>query len=132
MEWLEEDELARALYEIMMAETDLEIMKRQLAMESDFNIQDVFRMFDFIESGEITRRQFEEVFNLLKLFPTSLEVELAMFRYDKDMDGRLNFNEFRDAILPADTNYRDLVLRRPSYCSKMDCARLSFFLDSTT
>ena len=38
MEWLEEDELARALYEIMMAETDLEIMKRQLAMESDFNI----------------------------------------------------------------------------------------------
>lgn len=28
MEWFEEEELARGIYEIMMAETDLEIMKR--------------------------------------------------------------------------------------------------------
>lgn len=28
MEWFEEEELARGLYEMMMAETDLEIMKR--------------------------------------------------------------------------------------------------------
>ena len=28
MEWFQEEELARALYEMMMAETDLEIMKR--------------------------------------------------------------------------------------------------------
>ena len=38
MEWFQEEELARALYEMMMAETDLEILKRQLAMESDFNV----------------------------------------------------------------------------------------------
>ena len=69
---------------------------------------------------------------MLKLFPTSLEVELAMFRYDKDMDGKLNFNEFRDAIMPIDSNYRDLALRRPSYCTNRDLARLSFFLDTTT
>ena len=117
MEWFEEEELARAMYEMMMAETDLEIMKRQLAMESDFNLPDAFKMFDLDHSGEITRRQFEEVFNLLKLYPTSLEVELALFRYDKDLDGRLNFDEFKAAILPADTNYSDLVLRRQPYCS---------------
>lgn len=28
MEWFEEDELAKAIYEIMMAETDLELIKR--------------------------------------------------------------------------------------------------------
>ena len=28
MEWFEEDELARGIYEIMMAETDLELLKR--------------------------------------------------------------------------------------------------------
>ena len=132
MEWFEEEELARAMYEMMMAETDLEIMKRQLAMESDFNLPDAFKMFDLDHSGEITRRQFEEVFNLLKLYPTSLEVELALFRYDKDLDGRLNFDEFKAAILPADTNYSDLVLRRQPYCSQMDFARLQFFLDTTT
>lgn len=101
-------------------------------MESDFNIQDAFRMFDINQTGMITRMQFEEVFNLLKLFPTSLEIELALFRYDKDIDGRLNFSEFEDALLPADKNYRDLVLARQPYCNNDDFARLRFFLDTTT
>ena len=132
MEWFEEEELARALYEMMCAETDLELMKRQLAMESDFNLHDCFRMFDLQGTGSVTRRLFEEVMNLLKLFPTSLEIELSMFRYDTSMDGRLSFQEFKELILPYDENYRDLVLRRPPYCSDLDCARLSFFLDTTT
>ena len=55
-----------------------------------------------------------------------------MFRYDTDIDGKLSFSEFSEAILPYDENYRDLVLRRSPYCSDMDCARLSFFLDTTT
>ena len=100
MEWFEEDELAKGLYEIMMAETDLEIMKRQLSMESDFNLNDCYRMFDLSETKEISRRQFEEVFNLLQLYPTSIEVEMTMYRYDLDMDGKLKFEEFKNAILP--------------------------------
>ena len=69
-------------------------------------------MFDLSNTGEISRRQFEEVYNLMKLYPTSLEIELSLFRYDKDLDGRLNKEEFMDAILPVDTNYRSLVLNR--------------------
>lgn len=63
-------------------------------MESDFNVSDCFKMFDLGETGAVTRRQFEEVCNLLKLYPTSLEIELAMFRYDKDLDGKLKIDEF--------------------------------------
>ena len=129
MEWFQEEELARALYEIMMAETDLEIMKRQIALESDWNVKDCFRMFDISESGEVTRRQFEEVFNLMRLYPTSVEIELTLFRYDKDMDGRLSFDEFSEMVLPVDANYRDLVERRSS--SKGNYARMQFFLDTT-
>lgn len=132
MEWYEEDALARGLYEIMMAETDLEIMKRQLGMESDFNVSDCFKMFDLQMTGEITRRQFEEVFNLLKLYPTSLEIELTMYRYDKQFNGKLTFDDFSDVILPFDKNYRDIVLSRPSFCSSQNYARLQFFLDTTT
>ena len=132
MEWYEEDALARGLYEMMMAETDLEIMKRQLGMESDFNVSDCFKMFDLQMTGEITRRQFEEVFNLLKLYPTSLEIELTMYRYDKQLNGKLTFNDFKDVILPFDNNYRDIVLNRKSFCTGQNYARLQFFLDTTT
>mmetsp|Transcript_6142 Transcript_6142/g.8250 ORF Transcript_6142/g.8250 Transcript_6142/m.8250 type:complete len:111 (+) Transcript_6142:119-451(+) len=88
-------------------------------------------MFDLSETGEITRRQFEEVFNLMKLFPTSIEMELTLFRYDKDVDGRLSFKEFSDMVLPFDENYRDLVLRRPSLSKNKDYSRMQFFLDTT-
>ena len=80
----------------------------------------------------MTRRQFEEVYNLFKLYPTSLELELTMFRYDKDLDGKLRYSELAEAILPYDDNYRSLIERRTSYCSEMDLARLQFFLESTT
>ena len=101
-------------------------------MESDFNITDCFRMFDLSDTGAVTRFQFEEVYNLLKLYPSTLEVELALYRYDRDLDGKLSFDEFREIILPSDKNYRDLVLRRKPYSSGMNHARLRFFLDTTT
>ena len=69
MEWFEEDELAKGIYEIMQAEMDLETSKRNLALQSDFNIQDCFRMFDLSNTGLITRLQFEEVYNMLELYP---------------------------------------------------------------
>ena len=40
-----------------------------------------------------------------------------MFRYDKDLDGKLRFTEFEDLILPLDDNYRALVLKRVPYCN---------------
>ena len=88
-------------------------------------------MFDISDSGVITRRQFEEVFNLIRLYPTSIEIELTLFRYDKDLDGKLNFNEFKTAVLPLDENYADLILRRGSFNSGKNYARTQFFLDTT-
>ena len=55
-----------------------------------------------------------------------------MFRYDKDLDGKLRFTEFEDLILPLDDNYRALVLKRVPYCNTQDYARMQFFLDTTT
>ena len=81
-------------------------------------------MFDLNDTGSVTRRQFEEVFNLLELYPTALEIELTLFRYDKANNGKLNRSEFNAMILPVDANYRDLILRRKSYCSDMNYARL--------
>lgn len=81
-------------------------------------------MFDLNNSGWVTRRQFEEVFNLLQLYPTAIEIELTLYRYDGDHNGRLSRKEFTEMILPYDENYRELVERRKPYCSDMSHARL--------
>ena len=100
-------------------------------MMTDFNLSDCFRMFDLYNTGEITRFQFEEVFNLLEMYPQSIEIELAMFRYDTKNYGKWTQDEFREAILPRDKNYRDLILARKAYCTEEDFGRLTFFLDET-
>ena len=89
-------------------------------------------MFDLNDTGSVTRRQFEEVYNLLQLYPTALELELTLYRYDADHNGKISRKEFEKMILPYDENYSDLVLRRTPYCSDLSHARLEFFLQTTT
>lgn len=64
MEWFEEDELAKSLYEMMMTEQELERFKQQLSLKTDFNVADAYGVFDLNATGFITRFQIEEVCNL--------------------------------------------------------------------
>ena len=54
-----------------------------------------------------------------------------MARYDGDKDGRLNYDEFKEALLPRDPNYKSLCLARKSFCTGMNYARVEFFLSET-
>ena len=54
-----------------------------------------------------------------------------MARYDVDSDGKVNFDEFKDALLPRDENYRKLCTSRRSFCTGRNYARIEFFLVET-
>ena len=54
-----------------------------------------------------------------------------MARYDADHDGKLSFDEFKEALLPRDENYKKLCLSRRSFCTGMNYARIEFFLLET-
>jgi len=82
-------------------------------------------------TGFITKFQFEEVFTLLKMYPTSVEIELCFKRYDRDGDGKWSFREFADAILPRNESYKDLCIKRRPFNCNMDYARAECFLPDT-
>jgi hypothetical protein len=46
MEWFEEPNLARTFYEIIQTDQNLEQLKQRLSLKTDFNIQDVWGIFD--------------------------------------------------------------------------------------
>lgn len=46
MEWFEEDELAKCLFEMMQSEMELERAKQLIALKGDFNISDAYGIFD--------------------------------------------------------------------------------------
>lgn len=74
MEWFEEDELAKCLYEMMQSEMELERHKQQLSLKTDFNIVDAYGIFDLDNAGFVTRFKFEEVCNLCRQYPKSYEL----------------------------------------------------------
>lgn len=115
MEPYEEDELSRALKEMINIDKDLESTKQMLSLKTDFNIEDCYRIFDVDAKGYISLRELEEGYNLYKIYPQKAELELLMKKYDIDEDGKLKFQEFTNIIVPKDKNYAALLLTRKPY-----------------
>jgi len=86
MEWFEEPNLARSLYEILQTEQNLELLKQQLSLKTDFNMHDCWAIFDLGANGTLSRLQFEEVYLLFKIYPKREEFSLTFKHYDKDKD----------------------------------------------
>jgi len=86
----DEDQLVNGLRDLIRNENDIEAQKTQLAMKSDFNLGDAFKMFDTNHNGAITVHELRSGLNSVGLFPTHEETDLFMTRYDKSGDRRLN------------------------------------------
>ena len=48
------------------------------------------------------------------MYPSKQEVQLFFKRFDKNGDGKLNFDEFTAAFLPADNYMAQMLSLRPS------------------
>lgn len=114
MEWLEEPNLARTLYEMIQTDNNLELHKQQLALKTDFSMHDVWAMFDLQAVGFVSRAQFEEVYLLYGLMTLTDEIKLAFQYYDRDKDSLLSKEEFASMIAPRDERYKDIVMKRKS------------------
>ena len=57
---------------------------------------------------------FKEGLNEIGIFPTYDEMDLFMKRYDRDLDNRLRFSEFSEAVTSIDSYYSSIINRRSS------------------
>ena len=109
-------ELANTLKRIIDIDSEVEKTKHELALKSDFNLFDAFRMFDKYNLGSLYKSDFEEGLNKIGVFGPRSAISLFFKKYDKDSDGKLGFAEFSDAFYPIDKIYRDhLDKKRPNY-----------------
>ena len=82
-------------------------------------------------AGIVSKSQFEEVFTLLKLYPTTPEINLVFKNYNKDKNMIFSFREFVEMICPRDENYKNMLITRKSQNSKTTYARAASFLPLT-
>ena len=99
---------------LMQGEKEIELNKIDLALKSDFNCEDAFRIFEKEGRGYITKEDLKFGFNSLGLSFNDIDINLIMKRFDLKKKNNINFQEFFDMLVPFYSEYRNIVeLRLP-------------------
>jgi Ca2+-binding EF-hand superfamily protein len=99
---------------LMQGEKEIELNKIDLALKSDFNCEDAFRIFEKDGRGYITKEDLKFGLNSLGLNFNNDVINLIMKRFDLKKKNNINFQEFFDMLVPFDSEYRNIVeLRLP-------------------
>lgn len=85
----EEEHLAKALKDQIELDKELENLRNDLALKSDFNLLDAFKIFDVYGKGYITSGEFEDGLREFNAYPTRDELYLVFRKFDKNSDGLL-------------------------------------------
>ena len=94
---------------LMDGEKEIECNKIDLALKSDFNCEDAFRIFEKDGRGFLTKEDLRDGFNLLNLNLNDKDINLIMKRFDLKKKNNINFQEFFDMLVPFDSEYRNIV-----------------------
>ena len=94
---------------LMDGEKEIECNKIDLALKSDFNCEDAFRIFEKDGRGFLTKEDLKDGFNLLNLNLNDKDINLIMKRFDLKKKNNINFQEFFDMMVPFDSEYRNIV-----------------------
>ena len=110
----EEDEFIQCLREFISIEKDLDAQKVNMVLKTDFNLHDVFSIFDENRDGVLSHAEIRNGLAAIGVFPSSEEIDLWFKRYDSNGDNKLEFGEFSEAFLPQDSYYTAMLQRRGS------------------
>jgi Ca2+-binding EF-hand superfamily protein len=86
-------------------------------LKTDFNLLDAFKIFDSRGAGNISVQDITS--GLREILGVSNfnhdDVYLLFRRHDANSDGKLNFSEFSNMILPISKEYAALLTDRPDF-----------------
>jgi Ca2+-binding EF-hand superfamily protein len=98
--------------EIMDIEDQIEKAKIDLALRSDFNAVDCFKIFELNGRGIITPQDLKYGLDCLEIFTSQNDIKLIMRRADLKKCGGIIFLDFFDLVVPYQKDYRKMVENR--------------------
>lgn len=76
----------------------------------DFNLTDAFMIFD----SKLDAQGIKLGLDAIGVFPTMVEVNQFIKRYDKNRNGKISFEDFAEAFTPMNDYYAHVLMIRPS------------------
>ena len=127
----DENELVRGFREQITLENELEDAKNRLALQSDFNLPDAFDLLDRHILGQLSSTELGDSLASNGIYANSEDVFLFVKRYDRNLDGRLNFTEFSEAFQPKQASLSTTLQLRRAHYSVLRAPRSEYFTSYT-
>lgn len=111
-------DLAQAFCDMCEIEGTLERKRRELALRSDFNMCDLYKLLVNLKEGKRgvdCDDLFIAITGNLELVITKDEVFIIFYKLDKDGDGYLNYGEVCDCFVPRESEYAILINSRGGF-----------------
>ncbi len=128
----DEEEIYCDFFKLLLdTEILLEKEKNELALRSDFNIEDAFRIFQLRNRDYLTEADFDFGCKSLSIPIDKDVISLIFKKYDLVNEGVLSFNSFFDMFVPFRKEYRNMIQNRNPmvYVPKFNKAEV--FLETT-
>ena len=98
--------------EIINIENQIENCKIELALRSDFNVEDAFRIFELNGRGIINEADLKYGLNLLDIYASDKDIKLIMRRGDIRKNNFISYSDFFDLVVPFEKDYRNMIENR--------------------
>lgn len=111
-------DFAQALCDMCAIEGQLEQRRRELALRSDFNMCDMYKMLTNLDPGKhgVDCDDFyAALVHNLQLIITKDEVFILFYKLDRDGDGVLNYAEVCDCFIPRESEYATMINSRGGF-----------------
>ena len=98
--------------EIINIENQIENCKIELALRSDFNVEDAFRIVELNGRGIINEADLKYGLNLLDIYASDKDIKLIMRRGDIRKNNFISYSDFFDLVVPFEKDYRNMIENR--------------------
>lgn len=98
--------------DMMSMESEIERAKIDLALRSDFNVEDCYRIFELNGRGFVDEADLKYGLSQLDIYASQNDIKLIMRRADIKRTGIINYGDFFDLVTPFEKDYRSMVENR--------------------
>ena len=112
IDFIAEKKFYEFIHDLIDIEEKIENLKIDLSLRNDFNIENIFRYFDYDFKGYILPDDFLFGLKKLSLNVNKFDINLLFKKYDNKMKGQLNYCDLFDMLTPFQTDYRNMIENR--------------------
>ena len=97
---------------LIKGENKIEELKIELSKNNDFNVEDIFRIFEKNGRNYLDKDDIKYGLSIFNIYPDEYNFDLFFKRFDQQKKGFFSYEDFFDILVPFEKEFRQNVQKR--------------------